>query len=88
MVTVTQTACSRLAGKLTNQPEGMAVRITLQKGRVRFRPDRRQAGDTVFEHKGQSVLLVGDSTARRIANRVLDTIETTDGERLRFVRPE
>lgn len=87
MVKITETAYSRLADKLTNQPEGVAVRITVRKGRVRFRPSRQQEGDTVFQHAGQSLLLVGNKTSRRIANRTLDTVSTTEGDRLRFVRP-
>ena len=86
MVSITQTAYSRLAHKLTNQPDDVSVRITLQNGRVRFRPGRRRDGDTVFAHEGHAVLLVGTATAPRIANRILDTVDTSAGKRLRFVK--
>ena len=87
MVKVTATAFSRLKQKLRRQPEGIAVRITVQDGHVQFRPDSEQKGDVVFSDHGKSLLLVGAETAKRIANRVLDVVETRDGERLRFVRP-
>ncbi len=85
MVSITQTAYCRLAHKLTNQPDDVSVRITLRNGRIRFRPGRRREGDTVFAHEGHPVLLVGASTGPQIADRVLDTVETSAGRRLRFV---
>ena len=87
MVTVTATAYSRLKRKLKRQPEGTAVRITVQDGHVQFRPDTEQKGDVVFAERGRSLLLVGVETAGRIANRTLDVVETRNGGRLRFVRP-
>ena len=48
MVKVTETALSRLKRKLKRQPEGVAVRITVEDGHVQFRPDTEQKGDVVF----------------------------------------
>ncbi len=87
MVKVTATAFSRLQRKLKRQPEGIAVRITVKNGHVKFRPDTEQKGDVVFAHRGQSVLLVGAETAAKISHRTLDVIKTVDGDRLRFSRP-
>jgi Fe-S cluster assembly iron-binding protein IscA len=87
MIQVTATAFSRLKQKLRRQPEGIAVRITVEDGHVQFRPDSEQKGDVVLSQHGQSLLLVGVETAERIANRVLDVVKTRDGERLRFARP-
>lgn len=87
MVKVTATAFSRLKQKLRRQPEGIAVRITVRDGHVHFRPDSEKKGDVVFSQHGKSLLLVGSETAGRIANRILDVVETSDGGRLRFVRP-
>ncbi len=87
MFTITATAYSRLKRKLKRQPEGTAVRITVKDGLVQFRTDTEQKGDVVFGQRGRSLLLVGTETAPRIANRTLDTVETGEGERLRFVRP-
>ena len=85
MVKVTETAFTRLKRKLRRQPEGIAVRITVHEGHVQFRPDSEQKGDVVFSQHGQSLLLVGKETADRIADRVLDVVETRKGKRLRFV---
>jgi Fe-S cluster assembly iron-binding protein IscA len=85
MVKVTETALSRLKRKLKRQPEGVAVRITVQDGHVQFRPDTEQKGDVVFAQSGQSLLLVGLETAERIAHRTLDVVKTIKGNRLRFV---
>ena len=65
MVKVTATAFSRLKRKLRRQPEGIAVRITMENGHVEFRPDKEQKGDVVFAHRGQSVLLVGTERQKR-----------------------
>lgn len=86
MIQVTATAFSRLKQKLRRQPEGIAVRITVEDGHVQFRPDSEQKGDVILSHRGQSLLLVGVETAERLANRVLGVVETQDGARLRFVR--
>jgi len=87
MVKVTNTALSRLKRKLKRQPEGVAVRITVQDGHVQFRPDTEQTGDLVFSQSGRSLLLVGTETAEHITNRTLDVVRTVEGDRLRFVRP-
>jgi Fe-S cluster assembly iron-binding protein IscA len=87
MVKITPTAITRLHGKLESQPEGTAVRMTVKNGHVRFRPDTQRKGDLVFQHKGQSVLLIGASTARQTSKRTLDVVKTADGNRLRFTRP-
>ena len=87
MVKVTAMAFSRLKRKLRRQPEGIAVRITMENGHVEFRPDKEQTGDVVFAHRGQSVLLVGTETADKIARKTLDVVKTADGDRLRFTRP-
>lgn len=87
MVKITATAFSRLKRKLKSQPKGTAVRITIEDGYVQFRPDTEQKGDVVFADHGRSLLLVTSETAKRIAHRTLDVVETKDGDRLRFVRP-
>jgi Fe-S cluster assembly iron-binding protein IscA len=86
MIHVTATAFSRLKQKLRRQPEGIAVRITVEDGVVQFRPDCEQTGDVVLSHKGKSLLLVSEETAKRTANKVLDVVEIDGGQRLRFVR--
>ena len=84
---VTPGAFSRLKEKLRRQPEGIAVRIIVRNGHVHFRPDSEKNGDVVFAQGGQSLLLVGSRTAKRIADRILDVVQTSNGGRLRFVRP-
>jgi Fe-S cluster assembly iron-binding protein IscA len=83
---ITAAAFSRLKLKLRGQPEGTAVRIKLEDGLVTFRPDMKKEGDVVFAHRGQSVLVVAPDTAQRIDARTLDVVETTAGDRLRFVK--
>ena len=84
---VTETALLRLKRKLEQQPDGVAVRITVEDGHVQFRPDTKQKGDLVFARSGQLLLLVGLETAKHIANRTLGVVKTAAGDRLRFVRP-
>lgn len=85
MVTITEKAYSRLQRKLKRHPDGIAVRMTVKDGRVRFQPDAEQKGDVVFTHGGQSVLLMAADTARRVSKRTLDVVKTDDGKRIRFV---
>lgn len=83
---ITVAAFSRLRLKLRSQPKGTAVRIAVDEGLVTFRPDTEQVGDMVFAHGGKSLLVVASDTARRLASRTLDVVETAAGDRLRFVR--
>ena len=87
MVKVTETALLRLKRKLEQQPDGVAVRITVEDGHVQFRPDTKQKGDLVFARSGQLLLLVGLESAKHIENRTLGVVKTAAGDRLRFVRP-
>lgn len=82
---ITTAAFSRLKSKLRGQPTGTAVRIAFRDGQVTFRPDTKQEGDLVFAHRGRSMLLVASEAADRVASRTLGVVETTAGQRLRFV---
>ncbi|MEX2287595.1 MAG: hypothetical protein WD648_10935 [Planctomycetaceae bacterium] len=88
MLTITPTAYARLSKQLVDRPDDVAVRIILREGRVKFRRGRHRTGDTVFNHEGRPVLLVGQRTAKKIGNRTLDALETVDGQRLRLRRPK
>ncbi|MFN9717375.1 MAG: hypothetical protein ACK58L_01695 [Planctomycetota bacterium] len=84
---ITAAAFSRLKFKLRGQPKGTTVRMEFEDGLVTFRPDTEQDGDVMFAHGGRLLLVVASDTARRIASRTLDVVETSSGDRLRFVRP-
>ncbi len=86
MMTITQNAYERLLFKLADRSQGVAIRMSLNEGRVKFRRGRRRAGDVVFEHQGKPVLLLARRTAERIENLTLDAPETDEGRRLRLRR--
>ena len=86
MVTITAPAYVRLAGRRTRQANGLGCRVTVTNGHVQFRADQPQHGDLVFEHEGQSVLMISSSTATLLTSHVLDVVTTDVGDRLRFVR--
>jgi Fe-S cluster assembly iron-binding protein IscA len=84
MITITQSAYSKLATMLSQRPDDVAARVIVRDGRMKLRPGREQPGDAVFSHNGRVVLLVGERVAKRLGNKTLDVRSTDNGPRLRF----
>ena len=86
MLTITQPAYERLSEMLSDRPEDVAVRIFLDEGRARIRPDRKRSGDKVLKHDGRTVLLFDKQAARHLDERTLGIRQTENGPRLRLQR--
>lgn len=84
MLTVTESALRRLIRKLTRKKaaDETAMRFTAKKGGWRLSLDRQGPNDTVFAHRGRSVLLLDQAVARAMAHKTLDTRNTAAGPRL------
>ncbi len=91
MLTVTEDAKQHLKKALlggTADPD-LGIRLTVDSsGEYGMTLDREAPGDSVVEHEGSKVLLVGREVSDRLADMTLDTHDTPEGARLRLVPKE
>ncbi len=78
MFTLTETAGARLAKKLDHKhgKEDAAMRFVRKRRGWKLQFDRPADGDTVFAHKGRTVLVLDAGASELLAGRTLDTTGT------------
>ena len=63
-------------------PQDTAVRFVQESDALKPTLDRTRNGDTVFDHDGRRVLLLGPAESRRLASSRLDVQPSEQGPRL------
>ena len=86
MLTVTSSARARLLAKLEARKaaDHIALRFTRIENGWELRPDQVRPEDTVFAHKGRSVLVLDEAVTDAMAKLTLDTNGTKRGPRLKL----
>jgi hypothetical protein len=82
MPTITQAAARSLDERLdaAQAEEGTAVRLEHRDGDLwTMRLDRKAPGDTVFNYRGRTVLVMAPSVADTLANTIVDSGPTATG---------
>jgi Fe-S cluster assembly iron-binding protein IscA len=86
MLTVTEAASAHLAQMLANHDvaEDVAVRFVCEEQGIGLQQDSERPGDTTFEHKGRTVLLLDAQVTELLADGTLDV----EGTRLKLQHPK
>ena len=86
MLIVTEAACSLAAELLDNAQaeEDVAVRVFFEGDDIAMQMDHLLDGDSAFDHKGRTVLIMTEEVAAQIGLQTLDIEETKDGPILAF----
>jgi Fe-S cluster assembly iron-binding protein IscA len=87
VLTVTEAARAHLAQLLAQQdvPEDIAVRFVYEEGEgIALQPDSERAGDTAFQHEGQTVLVMDAQVSELLAEDTLDL----EGTKLALQHPQ
>jgi len=84
MLTVTDVAAQYLCETLTRKEEGApaALRIVYSEDGYQLTLDDPKEGDEVFEHEGESYLLVDSEVGEALSDATLDVQESPQGTRL------
>jgi len=82
MLTLTDGAGEHLAQMLTVASEGTAIRLVALGKDLKMQLDSVKPGDTTFDHKGGTVLVLDEQTAGFLAGKTLDVTDTDGGPRL------
>lgn len=88
MLTVTDAAGTPLAHIIDREErlEEVAVRLTHDGRRIAMTVDGERPGDTSFNHKGRTVLLLDERVSELLESRTLDVKQTAKGDRLALRR--
>ena len=84
MLTVTEAAGAHLAQLLSehNAADDVAIRFVLVGQNLSPKLDNVRPDDATFDHEGRTVLVLDEQLSERLADRTLDTKESSDGLRL------
>jgi Fe-S cluster assembly iron-binding protein IscA len=84
MFAVTETAGIRLVEKLAKRAtdDDSVMRFVRKSRGWLLRLDKPATDDSVFEHEGQTVLVVDAKAARLLVDRTLDTKDSSAGSKL------
>ena len=84
MLTVTDKAAQYLREALGRRQDEMpeALRIVYTEQGYQLRLDDPKQGDQVFEHEGQSYLLVGEEVSEALGGAMIDVHESPQGASL------
>lgn len=81
---VTEKAAEQLAAMLDQAGASGRVAVRISRGEEgwRMRLDRESPDDETFDHRGRTVLVLGQSVAEALADATLDVRETDEGPSL------
>ncbi|MGH7127415.1 MAG: hypothetical protein ACREIV_02515 [Planctomycetaceae bacterium] len=82
MLTVTESAGTRLSGFLRKSADETVIRIVRRRKRLKLRRDHQRPDDTTFIHDGRIVLVLDGRISDALAFRTLDVRQTERGPRL------
>ena len=84
MLTMTEAAGAYLAQLLetAQAPEGVAVRVVVEKDEVSMQPGRPEPGEVTFDHAGRTVLVLDEQLSTALTDKTLDVEQTDEGPTL------